>query len=266
MPIKYPFEVRCVSEQDFHELDYRIMGLAFSIHNEFGRLWDEKIYQNELRRRCLEMGVKSAETEAPIEISYKDFVKRYYVDLLLDYSVVYELKVVKALESSHQKQVLNYLFLLGLLHGKLVNFGATSVEHRFVSTTITKDERFDFGIDDKAWQNLDADSSWLKGFLVDLLQDWGAFLSPSLFYDAIAHFREGEENIIGYIDVLAGSLSLGRQKIYALNPDIAFKLTSITRNVSYYEKHLKRFLHHTKLKALQWINFNHHKIEFKTLI
>ena len=266
MPVKYQFEVRHISEQEFHELDYQLMGLAFSIHNEFGRLWSERIYQKELRRRCLEAGVIDVLIEAPIEISYKDFLKRYYVDLLVNHAIAYEVKVAKTLDSGHQKQLLNYLFLLGLQYGKLINFGAASVEHRFVSTTLTDQDRFNFSIKDSAWQNLDADSCWLKDLLIELLHDWGAFLSPSLFYDAIAHFRGGEENIMQNVEVVSGSHSLGRQKVYALNSDIAFKLTSITRNIHYYEKHLTRFLCHTRLKAFQWINFNHHHIEFKTLI
>jgi len=60
--------------------------------------------------------------------------------------------------------------------------------------------------------------------------------------------------------------SLGHKKVNLLNPRTAFRLSSVHRNVRAYEGHLKRFLAHADLDAIQWINLNRQAIEFKTLL
>jgi hypothetical protein len=55
------------------------------------------------------------------------------------------------------------------------------------------------------------------------------------------------------------------QKVDLLNTDTAFNISSITKAEASYEEHLRRFLRYASLKAMQWINFNHDRILFKTL-
>jgi len=265
MPIKTKHPVNLISERDFHEIDYQITRLAFDIHNEMGRLWDEKIYQNALANRCRKAGFSNVDTEVPVSVSYQDFVKEYYVDLLVEDSIMYELKTAARLNSEHEKQALHYLFLLGMQHGKLINFRPESVEKRFVSTSLLPGDRYNIKWDYERWQELDADSRWLKSFMEDLLKDWGAFLATELFYDAVCYFRGSEVQVIREIDVVYDGMKLGNQKVHLLNPQVAFKITAITKKVESYRKHLHRFTRFTKLKAIQWINFNHQLISFETI-
>jgi GxxExxY protein len=265
MPIEIKRDIRRIDEQDFYRIDFEITGIAFAIHNEFGRLWNEKIYQNELANRCREAGFKNVETEVPIVVTHKDFRKEYSVDLLVQDSIVYELKTVNRLSREHDKQALNYLFLLGLQHGKLINFRPVSVEKRFVSTTVLPKDRYDLVFDDKHWHEVDKDSAKLKELVVELLLDWGAFLETNLFYEAIFHFRGGEEQVIKDIDVVNKGANLGQHKYPLLNQNTGFQLTAITKGVDNFEQHLNRFINLTKLDAIQWINFNHRKISFKTI-
>ncbi len=266
MPIKHGFETKVITEDEFHTIDYKVMELAFSIQRDMGKLWNENIYRNELADRCRNAGFEKVDTELPINISYNDFQKDYYVDLVLNDSVIYELKAVRTLTGIHQQQALHYLFLLGMQHGKLVNMRPHSVEHRFVSTKLTIEKRFDFTIDERDWQELDEDSLWLKQLMFNLLTEWGAFLDTGLFYDAIYHFRGGEEHVVKETNVMNGSRLLGRQKVHLLNRGTALKISSMTKEVKYYEQHLFRFLQYTELRAIQWINFNHDRIEFKTVL
>lgn len=265
MPIEYAFKTKSISEDDFYELDYDVMGLVFSIHRELGRLWNEKIYQNELAYCCQKAGFEKVAIEEPIQVSYQDFRKLYYVDLVLNDAVIYELKTVQILTGEHHQQMLNYLFLLGMQHGKLINMRPPSVESRFVSTGLTPEKRYDYTIDDQYWQELDEDSIRLKELMVNLLNEWGAFLDTSLFYDAIEHFFGGEENVVKTIEARNGTRVMGRQKVHLINSEIAFKISSMTRDEKYYEHHLRQFLQYTLLKAIQWINFNHDLIVFKTI-
>lgn len=265
MPISHGVEVKAISEEDFYFLDYTVMGLAFAIHRELGRFWNEKIYQNELANRCQKAGFEKVATEVPIRVSYKDFHKFYYVDMLIDNAVTYELKTAKALTGEHDKQALNYLFLLGMQRGKLINMQPSSVEHRFVSTRITPEKRYAVRIDDLEWQDLDEDSVWLKHLMTNLVKEWGAFLACSLFDEAICHFRGGEENVFKRIEIRHDSNILGMQKVGMINDEVAFKISSITKGGTFYGQDLRRFVRFTSLRALQWINFNHDKIVFKTM-
>ena len=265
MPIETKVRTRKISRDDFYQLDYKVMGLAFTVHNDFGRFWDERIYQRELAHCCINAGFDNVLIEAPIIVSYKDFRKRYFVDLLIDDAIVYEFKAVKELRGEHHRQTLNYLFLFGLTFGKLLNFRPSSLESRFVSTTVATNDRFRFVVDEAQWVNLDAESEWLKALMLDLLHEWGAFLDTNLFVQAVAHFRGGEERVLKDVQVLGGSRRLGYQRMNLLTPEVAFKISAITSDLNFYEQHLQRILNHTALRAIQWINLNHNKIQFKTI-
>jgi GxxExxY protein len=266
MPIEPSVTIRPISQDEFHSIDHKIMGLVFGIHKDLGRFCDEKIYQNELAYRCRQMAFGEIATEVPIRVSYRGFQKIYYIDLLVDRRIIYELKAVDDLIGQHRKQALNYLLLMGMHHGKLINMRPQSVQHYFVSTKLTPEKRYNFTIDDQKWKDIDEDSIWFKDLMATLLAEWGAFLDTHLFYDAVSHFRGGPEHVIKTIPVTIDSRVLGLQHMHQLNPEVAFKISSATKAISFYEHHLQSFLSHTPLKAIQWINFDHDKILFKTLL
>lgn len=124
-------------------IDHRVMSAAFDIHSEMGRLLDEQIYKLELANRCRAMGFE-VDLEVPITATFNGFRKDYFMDLVVDRSVVYELKATESLSDSHEAQLLNYLMLADGRRGKLVNFGAGSVDARFVNRTITEEKRHTF--------------------------------------------------------------------------------------------------------------------------
>jgi GxxExxY protein len=265
MPIEIKRNIKRIDEQAFYEIDYQVTGLAFPIHNEFGRLWNEAVYRNELANRCRKAGMANVEIEVPILVWHKDFFKEYSIDLLVEDSIVYELKTVAKLTPDHDKQALNYLFLLGLQNGKLINFRPPSVEKRFVSTTVLPKDRYDLAFDDKHWHEVDEDSAKLKALVIELLLDWGAFLETNLFFEAICHFRGGEDQVVKDIDVINKGANLGKQKYPLLNQHTAFQLTAITKGIDNFEEHLNRFIRLTKFNVIQWINFNHRVVSFNTI-
>lgn len=201
MPIKTRFKFKHISDKEFYSLDYQVMGILFEIHNEFGPFCDEKIYKAELAERCQKRGLGTIQTEEPICVSCHEFSKNYYMDLLINQAVMYELKTTKAINSEHRKQAINYLLLMSLNFGKLVNMRTSSVQHEFVSTTLTAKERYQYKIYNQPWINLDDDSIWMKKILVALLSEWGAFLDTNLFYEAIEYYCGGKENVIKKIEI-----------------------------------------------------------------
>ena len=54
MPVKHSVMIEPISEDEFHLLDHKIMGIVFSMRKELGRFCDEKIYQNELAYRAVQ--------------------------------------------------------------------------------------------------------------------------------------------------------------------------------------------------------------------
>ena len=100
---------------------------------------------------------------------------------------------------------------------------------------------------------------------MDLLSDWGAFLDTALYTDAVTHFLGGVGTVLAPVEIIHDGKVLGTQKVHMLSERVAYKITAATKNIAYYEKDLLRFLSHTNLKSIQWVNLNHHNIEFRTL-
>lgn len=264
MPINSGFQTKSISSGDFHLLDYDVMSIVFSIHKELGRFWNEKIYQNELAYRCEKAGLGRVTTEVPIRVSYQDFIKIYYIDLLIN-NVIYELKTTQTLTGEHEKQTINYLMLTGLNYAKLINMRPSSVQHRFVSTNITQKKRYDFTVDDEQWKDLGEASIWLRKMFKSLLNEWGVFLETSLFYEAIVYLCGGDEKVNKEVEVRNGSRLLGRQRVHLITSDLAFMISAVTKEKKHLENHFRRFIRCTPLKAIHWINFDHNKVLFKTL-
>ena len=70
-----------------------------------------------------------AEVEVPIKVFYKSgLVGEYYADLLVDGSVMVEIKVAKCYNSEDEAQLLNELKATAVKVGMLVNFGRERVQ------------------------------------------------------------------------------------------------------------------------------------------
>ena len=105
------------------ELTGKIIHAAYTVHNilKFGFL--ESVYQKALKKELVAMGLK-CECEKPLDVYYKgDIVGHFVTDILVEDSVIIELKAVKALKDEHEWQLVNYLTATGLEVGLLINFG-----------------------------------------------------------------------------------------------------------------------------------------------
>jgi GxxExxY protein len=113
---------------DFNELTHRIIGCAYAVGNGLGVGFLEKVYENALAHELRKNGLL-AEQQKEIEVCYDgEVVGRYVADIVVDKSVLVELKVAKALDDIHMAQCLNYLKATGLRLCLLLNFGTSRVE------------------------------------------------------------------------------------------------------------------------------------------
>jgi GxxExxY protein len=266
MPITAARELNRISDKEFHEIDYLVTGLAFQLHRELGPWFiEEAIYQNGLAQMCEAEGLSVCK-ELPVVAAFDTFSKTYFLDLVINASIPYELKTVEKIHPKHRSQILNYLMLTGLAHANMFNFRCPSVQHEFVSTTVAPHDRYSFSLNFDFWQDLDADSRWLNETMRHLIEEWGLFLDVALFYDAVEHFRGGHHVIVEQVNIARNGRIIGRQLVRLLNQLTAFKVTAISKDVEQFEKRLVKFLSVTTLNAIQWINFNRHDVSFKTLV
>lgn len=97
---------------------------AFAVHRHFGRGVLEKVYENALSHRLRTQGHEaSQQTSITVRDQDGTVVGNYVADLVVDRSVLVEIKAVSGLTTEHYAQMLNYLKGTGLQVGMLVNFG-----------------------------------------------------------------------------------------------------------------------------------------------
>lgn len=264
MPIECPLDVRPLTAAEFERVDYRVMGHAFASQNELGRLCEENAYQQDLQARLAADGFRDACVEVPVSVSFMDFTKIYSLDLVAG-NAVYELKAVATLSSDHQAQLLNYLFLLGIPRGKLLNFRPPKVQGRIHATSLTLEERRSFHVDTSRWQDLSECCRVLRETMHELLSDWGAFLYFRLYEQALTHFCGGETRVVQRLPLRRSVTSLGTQRFHVHSPRLAFRVTSATEQIDNMESQLRRLLALTELQAMQWINLDHSSIRLVTI-
>ena len=105
-----------------------VIGAAYRVVNELGCGFLEKVYENalavELRRANHEV-----EQQKQVEVWYKgEMVGLYQSDLIVDNSVVVELKAVPNLDRIHRAQCLNYLRATKMETRLVLNFGRPRLE------------------------------------------------------------------------------------------------------------------------------------------
>jgi hypothetical protein len=76
MPIHRTLELTDISDAEFDRVDYAVMQHAYAIQNEFGRLFDERIYENELALRLRADGF-IVHTQVPLKVVHGSFTKVY---------------------------------------------------------------------------------------------------------------------------------------------------------------------------------------------
>lgn len=264
MPIRCSVPIRSVSKEEFRKLDYEVMRHAFTCQGELGRSCDEDIYEADMHLRLLADGIE-VKREVSLAVEWRTFVKKYRIDLLVGSGAIYELKTAKTLAREHEAQLLNYLFLAKSPRGKLVNFRPARIESRYVNAALSTEERSQFSIDRLCWSPIGPRCAMLAETLTELLSDWGAFLDTRLYDEALIHFLGGENSVMRALPLVREGAELGSQNISLVSDDVAFRLTSVSRDRQLVERDFRRLLALTPLRAIQWINFNRHVTELITL-
>jgi GxxExxY protein len=102
---------------------------SFELHSYLKHGHLEKVYENGLMNRLSIVGL-SVKTQFPIKVFDEDGTElgNYYADLLVENSIIIEIKACRALTEEHTAQILGYIKATGYEHGILVNFGAPRLQ------------------------------------------------------------------------------------------------------------------------------------------
>ena len=104
------------------ELTYKIRESVYEVYRTLGCGFLEKVYENALLEE-LKLGGIRVRAQVPIDICYKGKpVGQYFADILVDNSVILELKAQQQLDRIGEAQLLNYMRATGVGVGMLINF------------------------------------------------------------------------------------------------------------------------------------------------
>ena len=110
------------------KLSYEIMGCAIEVHKELGPGLLESIYEKCLTYELRNKGYKVG-NQVTVPIIYKEIslVSNVRLDLLVNDTIVVEIKSVEHLLPVHQAQLLTYMRLLEKPQGILLNFNSYNI-------------------------------------------------------------------------------------------------------------------------------------------
>ncbi len=115
---------------DINSITSKIISAAIAVHQELGAGLLESVYQACMEIELERRGVKFL-SEVPLPVYYRGQVvtdQGFRLDLLVEDTVVVELKSVENLQPVHKKQLLTYLRLANKPVGLLINFNVPTLK------------------------------------------------------------------------------------------------------------------------------------------
>jgi GxxExxY protein len=120
------------------ELTEGLIGTFYEVYNELGFGFVESVYEIAM---CIALRSKgfTVERQSPVPVWFRgQQIGNFFADLVVNQSVILELKAARALEPSHIAQVLNYLRATAIEVGLVLNFGPRPSVRRLLFTNDRK--------------------------------------------------------------------------------------------------------------------------------
>jgi GxxExxY protein len=127
---------------DIETLVRKVVDRGYGLHCDIGPGLLESVYEAVLADRLRDLGCH-VETQKSLDINIdgRTYHGAFRADLIVDQSLLIELKSVESLNAVHIKQTLTYIRLLGFPLGLLMNFGAAAYKEnirRIMNDKISK--------------------------------------------------------------------------------------------------------------------------------
>ena len=115
-------------EELLNDISGRVIGAAMTVSNTLGAGFLEKVYENALVHELRRSGLR-VEQQRPLAVTYDGvIVGEYAADVIVEGSVILELKAVRVVDQVHVAPCLNYLKATGMRLCLLLNFGSPRVQ------------------------------------------------------------------------------------------------------------------------------------------
>ena len=106
------------------DLTEKIIGIFYDFYNELGYGFLESVYEESLVIALREAGL-TVDRQVPVPVWFRDHkVGEFRADILVEGSVLLELKSARAIEAAYEAQLLHYLKSTEIEVGLLLNFGS----------------------------------------------------------------------------------------------------------------------------------------------
>jgi GxxExxY protein len=114
----------------FHLTDL-VREVGYAIHRYLGPGHLEKVYGNAMVHRLHKKGLK-VDSQRPLTVFDEDgtVIGDYYADLVVNDTLIVEVKAARSLTPEHFAQLLGYLRSARMEHGALMNFGGAKFQIR----------------------------------------------------------------------------------------------------------------------------------------
>jgi len=120
-----------VTDSKQYDLCGHVVGAAMKVHSALGPGFLESVYQNALIREELQKFGFKIDAQKAITVHYDGQVVGFFTaDLLVNDSLILELKANQLLAKAHEIQLVNYLVATGIDERLLLNFGAERLEYK----------------------------------------------------------------------------------------------------------------------------------------
>lgn len=119
-----------MEEEQDHALTEKVIGLAMKVHRTLGPGFLESVYRNALAFELRRAGL-TVELDQRITVRYENVIVGDFVaDLVVNESLLCELKAISGLTKADEVQAVNYLTATNRDVGLLLNFGTSSLQFR----------------------------------------------------------------------------------------------------------------------------------------
>ena len=110
------------------ELTEKIIACAYAVYNKMGYGYLESVYERCMLIELADIGL-NAEAQKPLKVLYKgQIVGDFVADVIVNDTVIVELKSVSKIVKAHEIQLVNYLVSTGKPVGLILNFAKDKIE------------------------------------------------------------------------------------------------------------------------------------------
>ncbi|MGA1825047.1 MAG: GxxExxY protein [bacterium] len=113
---------------EHEKLTEKIIGCAYHVYNKMGFGFLESVYEKCMLIELCKANI-NAESQKSITVYYENkIVGEFVADIIVNDTIILELKSVRRIIKAHEIQLVNYLVATGKPVGLLLNFGEKKVE------------------------------------------------------------------------------------------------------------------------------------------